>query len=189
MAKLVSSLALTLWLALAPRPASATTVVRIGLEQMTSSSAVILHGVVTSARVETIGGNERHLHTLVDVRVDELLRGPDGTKTITLDLMGGRLGKWAMMIPGMPSFTAGEEVVLFLEKTEKNWALTGLAQGKYAVSANATGQKVVRRNLEGIHFMALDEKGRLQPVHGGLDEREQALGALLAEVRRLVGKK
>ena len=188
------SIALAALLALAIVPSSrATTVLPISLATMTRASDLIVHGTVTGSRVEAVNGNERHLRTIVDVSVTELLRGAPGTRTVQLQLMGGRLGKWAMEIPGMPTFSAGEEVVLFLEKTSVNWALTGLAQGKFTVFAGEGGKKMVRRKLDGLHFVALTEKKSPDtaavPLIGQPDGgRVQALDALLAEVRALVAR-
>ena len=47
----------------------------------------------------------------------------------------------------MPAFKAGEEVVVFLEDAI-NWALTGLSQGKFTVSADSAGRKTVKRSLD-----------------------------------------
>jgi len=163
--------------------ASATTVLRVSLQKMTVSSDVILHGEVLSSRAVTVDNNPRNIRTEVHVRVRDLLKGPRGMTELTLQLAGGKVGDWAMKVPGMPTFSAGEQVVLFLEKTAHNWALTGLGQGKFAVVTGPDGVRRVRRQLDGMRFMGYDAKGRFQAVQRPADGPQQTLAALLAEVR------
>ncbi len=168
---------------LSSTPADATTVLRISLEKMTRASAVILHGTVASSQAVAVKGNERHIRTDVTIEITELVKGPKDMRRITLELPGGQLGKYAMKIPGMPSFTAGQEVVLFLEKTAQNWALTGLGQGKFTVYRAADGSKMVRRQLDGIHFVGYDSSGRFKAMPQPRDKPAQTLSSLLSQVR------
>lgn len=173
---------------LAPAPAHATTVIRVTVEQMTRTSALVLHGDVVSSTPVAVNGNPRHIRTDVVVRVREVVKGQRGLKTLTLHLPGGKLGQWAMHVPGVPGFTAGEEVVLFLEKTSDGHAICGLAQGKFHVETGKDGVKRVRRRLDGVHFVAWDGEGRLGPAEHPQDPPERTLATLLAEVRAHVGR-
>ncbi len=166
--------------------ASATTVVRVSLQKMTLTSDLIVRGTVTRSEVVAVGGNERHLRTDVTIAIERVLKGDKARKILELQMPGGRLGKWAMDIPGMPRFTKGEEVVLFLEKTPKRWALTGLGQGKFTVRTVADGRRLVRRELGGVHFVGFDPKGRFVPVAQPQDKPQQTVEALLAEVRHIL---
>lgn len=168
--------------------ASATTVLQVSVEQMSLASHTIAHGVVISSRAETIDGNPRHIRTIVKIEVKQLLRGQAGTRQLTLELPGGQVGSWAMKIPGMPSFTAGEEIVVFLEKTKQNWALTGLSQGKFSVTTDTLGNKTVTRSLDGIHMVARDKDGRLREAHTKNQEQKQTLVGLLTEVAHYLRK-
>lgn len=177
-AALAAAITLLAW----PITASGTTVLRVSLEKMSSTSDVILHGDVVSSRAVAVDGNARHIRTEVVIRVRQLLKGPAGTKEITLNLPGGRLGDYAMQIPGMPGFSAGEEVVLFLEKTSTSWALTGLGQGKFTVIAGPQGERLVRRQLRGVHFVGFDAQGRFQAVPAPADHPARTVAALLGQV-------
>jgi hypothetical protein len=173
----------------APTGASATTVIPLTLDRMAGSSDVIVHGEVLRSQVIAVAKNERHLQTVVTVRVDRLLKGPKGTRELTLRLPGGKLGKWAMQIPGMPSFKAGEEVVLFLEKTRVSWALTGLSQGKFTVYRDPKdGTKRVRRLLGGVHFVGFDPKGQFSPKPRPRDRTGQSAASLIAEIEGMLRK-
>ncbi len=176
----LSSLVLALCFAQA---ATATTVLRVPLDEMARKSTLVLHGTIRSSTVVAIADNPRHLRTDVVVDVVEVLKGPRSTRTLTLELPGGQRGAWAMRIPGMPSFREGEEVVLFLEKTASNWALTGLGQGKFTVESTAEGTKRVRRHLDGLHFVGFDARGKLVAITAPLDDPNLSLTALLASVK------
>jgi hypothetical protein len=164
--------------------AFATTVIRIDLEKMTRSSAVVLQGEVTAVRTIAVRGNERNIRTDVTVRVDQLLKGSKNLKQVTLKLPGGRLGKWEMRIPGMPAFTHGERVVLFLEKTATNWALTGLSQAKFSIVTGKDGIERVHRRFDSLNFVDFNKAGRMQAVSPPQD-KGQLLGALLTQIRAI----
>ncbi len=168
-------------------PAEATTVIRISLDQMTQSSDVILYGQVVSSTPIAVNGNPRHIRTDVHIRITQQLKGR-AMKDITLQLPGGTLGDYAMKIPGMPTFKAGGEVVLFLEKTAQNWALTGLGQGKYSVYRTKEGKQLVRRQLDGVHFVGYDAQGRFKALPQAADKAEQTLSSLLADVKFALAK-
>jgi hypothetical protein len=167
---------------LAAPSAHATTVLRVSLEKMATTSDLIVHGVVTTSQSVAVNGNPRHLRTRVVVQIRTLLKGTQ-RGTLELDLPGGALGDYTLRIPGMPTFAPGQEVVLFLEKTSRSWALTGLSQGKYAVFLAPNGRKMVRRQLNGVHFVGFDAKGRTTPVPVPADKPQQTLSGLMAEVR------
>ena len=173
---------LGLCLCVASSTAFATTVLKISLQEMTLGSDLIIQGTVSTARTVALRGNERHLQTQVTLQVHNVIKGKKGMKTLRLDLMGGKLGKWVMHIPGMPSFNPGEDVVLFLEKTKSNWALTGLSQGKFVVQKDQDGVRRVRRMSSGVHFMAKDGQGRIRETSPP-KPMVQELGSFLAEIR------
>lgn len=166
-------------------PASATTVLRVSVEKMALASDVILHGEVVTSRAVAVNGNPRHIRTDVVIKVTDLIKGQRGTREIKLELPGGKLGDWTMHFPGMPGFKDGEEVVLFLEKTQTNYAITGLSQGKFSVFTAKDGAKrLVRRNLDGLHFVAFGQKGEFQKTATPEQRTEQTVDALKAEIRQ-----
>ena len=185
MLRMLTTTALALALLIAPT-ASATTVLKVTLPTMSVASHTIIHGTVKSARAIAVNGNERHIRTDVVIDIHSVIKGDKRLKTLTLELPGGRLGKWAMHIPGMPGFKDGEEVVLFLEKTANNWALTGLSQGKFSVVTQLDGRKLVRRKLDGIHFMARNNRGAIVAAEPPRDRNDQTLEDLLGEVRHAI---
>jgi hypothetical protein len=168
-------------------PANATTVLRISLEKMTQASDLIVYAEVLSAEPVAVEGNPRHIRTDVRLRVIQRLKGsPQTGQNLVLELPGGRLGDYGMHVPGMPSFRAGEEVVLFLEKTAVNWALTGLGQGKFSVVVDSNRHRTVRRSFGGLHFMGFDAEGRFQEMSAPVDPPSLPLQTLLERVRTIL---
>ena len=143
------------------RVASATVVQRASLEALVKSSAVIVHGVVRAVD-EASPKASAPFRTMVDIDITEPVKGlAAGTSSLQLELPGGRSGGFAMYVPGMPRFVAGDEVGLLLEATSAGFVPAGLAQGVFHVE-RATGAAVVRRQLEGATYA--DILGR--PVTG-----------------------
>ena len=182
-------LVLAVALALAPL-ASATTIVRLAFDELAHASQVIVHGTVTRVEVVAVGGDERRLRTQVDIAVAETLAGAP-RQLLRLDLVGGRRGKWALTIPGMPSFTPGEEVVLFLEdlgprppSTAPRYALTGLGQAKFTVTTSG-GVRRVTRSLGGAHLVS--RPGSPDVHRSETPEAPETLDELLGAVRALKG--
>lgn len=106
-------LALLLTIGLAA-PAAATTVLPLSDEALASGADMVVIGVVTA--IETahyeIGPG---VFTEVEVRVDERFDGSVTPPTILLRIPGGSSAERTILVPGMPTFELGEEVVVFLE--------------------------------------------------------------------------
>lgn len=96
-------------------PAQATTVVRLTDQQLADNSALVIRGTVTDARVATYEVQPQ-LFTEYTVRIDEVLATELETGSeVVIRVPGGRTDDRHVVIPGMPGFTVGDEVVLFLE--------------------------------------------------------------------------
>jgi hypothetical protein len=133
-------------------PASATTMVkRMALDEVTSKAARIVHGTVTNIRSgrdesgmpatwitldvrRTLKGRAVKQFTFKQAGVAEPL--PDGTIT---------------RIPGMPRYSVGEEVVIFLhgESARGFTSPVGMGQGTFRVNRGqgAGGHAEVRSDL------------------------------------------
>jgi hypothetical protein len=102
----------------------------------------------------------KEIYTFYTLSVLQSVKGNKGTTTITLRQLGGTVDNVASVVPGMPSFKKGEEVVVFL--TQKDAAgypwVMGLQQGKYSVSSGKDGVKTVRNDLSGTELLSKDGK-------------------------------
>jgi len=147
--------ALVLMAVCASAPASATTVINRTVQDMTRVSALVISGVVVSTEPnQTAPGFP--LATRVTISVDSVLKGFASGPTISFMIPGGVRNGKVLMIPGMPGFAAGEEVVVFLERTPRGWIPSSLGNGKYTVNTDQAGRRVVWRATDGMIRVAVD---------------------------------
>jgi hypothetical protein len=89
----------------------------------------------------------RTIWTNTELQILEAVKG-GGSRSVTVTEPGGIIGNTGHWFPGVPSFAAGEEVVLFLYHSRKRIRVLGLNQGVYTVSVDeATGARVVRPRI------------------------------------------
>ena len=145
-------------------PASAMTVLRASLPELVETSAIVLHAKVQSTRVHDRRAKGLAVFTETTLEIIEVYKGDAKRlgKTFSWEMVGGTAGGLTWSMPGMPTFAAGEEVVVLLEKHAKGYTLTGAPQGKYRVYRDAKGVSRVKRRFGDVHFMQRDAKsGRI----------------------------
>jgi len=111
-------------------PLFATTVMKMDLPALVSTSDSIIKGRIESveARYE-----ERRVFTYVSVTVDDPLKG-ERKSTILIKQPGGTIGERTEWVAGMPRFKAGAQVILFLRnRQDGTFDVVGLNQGKYEI--------------------------------------------------------
>lgn len=103
-------------LALAAVPASATTLVRQGLDQLTAENEMIVHGRVLDIRSYW---NADHSFILTDVRVrpSQVMKGA-AAGDVTFTVMGGQVDDLTTVIIGGAGLAPGSEYVLFLSRVD-----------------------------------------------------------------------
>lgn len=165
-------------------PARATTVLRLPVEEMTRRADLVVRAEVRSVTVRLDDAGARPLSTIVDLRVTRVLKGQAAGPTLRLDLVGGATKTASVSIPGMPSFRAGDDVVLFLEKTSRGYIPAGLSQGKFLVRRAASGVVRAERETVNLSRVTRDVSGRLVHMEGPDPEDEIALDDLLRSIAR-----
>lgn len=156
--------------------AGATTVQKLSMKDLSKNSAAIVRAEVvdSDARYDA----DKEIYTYVTLRVLEPVKGSHKDDVITIRQLGGVVDNIASIVPGMPTFKKGEEVVVFLTGNTKAGypMVVGLQQGKYSVSLDEHGNKKVRNELEGLRM--LDPNGSVtegtkvtpnMPLQGFLD--------------------
>ncbi|HEY7726844.1 MAG TPA: hypothetical protein VID50_00155 [Candidatus Eisenbacteria bacterium] len=158
--------------------ATATSVHKFSLRDLTKrSSAIVMAKVEDSySRWEN-----REIYTYFTLRVLQPVKGMKGQATITLRQLGGRVDNIESIVPGMPKFRSGEEVVVFLTQTDAAgypWVM-GLEQGKYTITSDANGNKSVRNEIGDLNRLlpdgTLDKSPSVSP--------ELPLGAFLDGIK------
>jgi hypothetical protein len=124
--------------------AAAATYRGMSLDELVQDSDYVIYGRVIDSHMERDPAT-RTIWTRTELLV---LDGPKGqtTTSITVTEPGGILGGRGELYPGIPQFSSGEEVVLFLYHAPGNrLRVTGLLQGVYSVVMDRqTGARVVR---------------------------------------------
>jgi len=112
--------------------ADATTVVPLSFEQLVNASQSVVYGRVSDVRAQWTA-DRRFIESVVTV---EILRGMKGSagESIAFTVPGGQVGRYANVIPGAPSFAAGDLAVFFLTAQGPRLPVTtGFTQGIYRV--------------------------------------------------------
>ena len=119
----------------------ATTVQRLGLEEMVKKAHTIVVGKVGSSRVYW-SADRKLILTNYTIQVDESIKG-QAAGTVEVTTVGGKIGDLQLMVSGMPSFVTGENAVVFIETSGAYQTVVGLGQGKFTVTngevANTVG--------------------------------------------------
>jgi hypothetical protein len=140
--------------------ANATTVQKFTVSDLAKKSETIVLARVEdeSARMEE---GSKEIYTYITLAVIDGVKGskrndnaknPKGEELITIRQLGGTVGNLISVVPGMPTFRKGEEVVVFLSAKDKAgypWVM-GLQQGKYTVTMDSDGFKQVRNDVDGL---------------------------------------
>lgn len=159
---LIAWLLVVLW----PATAAATVLIHVGLDELIDVSDVIAHVDVES--VEFISPREGVIKTRTTFRARDVLLGSedfDGDR-IVVEVVGGEWGDLVGHIAGMPRFRAGQETLLFLERTSTGHIFTGLGQGVFRVRRDGeSGEALVTRKLNGVGLVDRDSRGALEWQH------------------------
>lgn len=125
------------------------------LRQLAQSAQIIVRARCDGSQVRLVGGN---VWTIYDFAVLETLKGTQ-QQTLSVRLPGGRIGHIETKVDGAPKFRAGEEVVLFVEKTsDGGYGVTSWAQGTFRVRRGAAGDP--RLTQDTSHFAVFDASTR-----------------------------
>ena len=152
---------------LSVHPAAATQVRSLSLEQLTNKAGRIVAGRCTRVEVIHDSATGRPI-TAVTITIDRTLKGRQ-EGVITFRMTGPSRGA---RTAGLPAFSPGEEVVLFLypESRSGHTSPVGLGQGKFVVQHGKDGGKIAR-NLHGNRrlFLGLSAGAgaRIEPLRRG----------------------
>ena len=115
-------------------PLAAVTVAPLSFEQLVNNSAAVVLARVTEVRGEFVSGG-RGIESVITVDVVKGIKG-SAAGTLQFTVPGGRAGRYLNVIPGAPTFAAGDVAVVFLTSRGARLPITtGLTQGIYRVQA------------------------------------------------------
>lgn len=148
--------------------AGATVMEEVPLERMAREADAIVHGVVTRSGTQMVMREDGlEPQTVTTVRVHAWLKGHGGDSVVVREIGGEHQGG-GLRIDGTPTYRAGEEVVLFLERHPTDpdaYRTFAMVQGKFVVIHGVPGvPSMVRRDLDGICFARWAD-GRMTVQH------------------------
>ena len=155
--------------------ASATTLIHKSLEKCTLEAEEIFEGKVVSIHTQH-SKDKKTIYTYVTFARLKHVKGK-AVPSKTLRFEGGCVGDDCLTIARMPTFKAGEQVILFVSGnlTERTICpVVGWDQGKFSVEVDqATGKEVMRNGFGGKVTGFDAEKGEL--VTEALPQRERVV--------------
>jgi hypothetical protein len=148
----------------------ATTLARLSLDDLARAATLIVRARCTATSSRWEGGT---VWTFAEFDVSETFKG-SAPQRVTVRLPGGQAKGITVHVEGAPRFTAGEEGVLFLEKTRMgDYAITAWTEGTFRLRRDAqTGRETVTQDSaalaifdpatrqfrgEGLRNLSLDE--------------------------------
>lgn len=145
--KIISRLLLGSALLLAAPLAHATSVLPPTFAELVTEADTIVRGTVTDVRsvsVETSRGPA--IHTLVTLQVEQALKGTPG-ETVTLTVLGGKVGRRTLTVDGLPQFRVGERTIVFYANNGRTICpVIGARHGRFNLQADAAGGEIVLRD-------------------------------------------
>ncbi len=146
--------------------ASATTVQKFSLQDLARRSSTIVVATVDD-QYSSWDNGKKEIYTYITLRVtdpikgmksDARTKGPKNETTITIRQLGGTVDHISSIVPGMPNFKKGEDVVVFLGPNDAAGypGVVGLQQGKYTITTDANGFKQVRNDIDGLTRLSPD---------------------------------
>jgi hypothetical protein len=170
---------LTAWL-LAGVGVRAAVILPADLAMLVTGARAIVHGRVVAVEPRWLEGR-RGIESLVTLRVEEYLKGNLGDE-VTFKVPGGQMGPYRSFIVGAPTFSDGDEVVVFLNAQGPTipW-ISGLNQGVFRVAENDSGVKMV---LPGISLAPGGEWR--QAARGDPARRRMAYSVFADQVRTIL---
>jgi hypothetical protein len=124
------------------------TVQRLSVEELARQADTIVRGRVQKVSNQQTA-DRSNMSTHIEVSVIEQWKGRKLT-SLVLNQPGGSAGGITQAVPGLPHFSPGEEVILFLEQMENGYFQTvGGSQGKLLVQTDPQTRKEFTQDLTG----------------------------------------
>jgi len=168
----------------------AGTAIRLTVPELVECADLVLEGRVLPREVEQ--PSPRRIETRLTLAVDRTFWGEDRAERV-VRLPGGVLeDESGLVIPGMPAFAVGEEVLLFLSEEGSTGVRVpvGLSQGKLRVETALDGRRWLSRSQGDLSVLdprtghvrcagageRLDYAGTIAEVWAAVDSRRQGEG-------------
>lgn len=127
--------------------AKGTTFARLSISQMSQAASAIVRAQCVANTVVEVSGE---IWTLTTFDVQETWRGAVSAR-ITVRLLGGTSGNVTSHVAGIPRFRPGEDVILFLSRTNYNdFSVVSWQQGTFRIQRDrGTGEELASQDTGG----------------------------------------
>jgi hypothetical protein len=126
----------------------ATTVQKLSFDRLTREADVVVRGRVENMKNRQAAGGG-WITTVVTVSVEKQFKGSQ-LSSINIEQPGGSMGDIVQSVPGLPKFSSGEDVVLFLKRQRGGaFKLVGGKQGKFTVKTQPESNNWVVEDFAG----------------------------------------
>lgn len=177
-----SALVLAILLVAGRGTADATILIKKNLAQLATESERVVVAQIGAQHCD-YAPNTKVIFTYTNLIVEKTLKG-EASAELEIAELGGTLGDVTTIVDGMPRFTEGDRVLLFLKKDALGqWRTHGCVQGCFVVVDNiATGERLVKLDpaMAHIHRAYFATEADPRPTAVNLDEF-RAVVARLAE--------
>lgn len=127
----------------------ATVVEAMSLEDMSRRADAIFIGRCVGVRAEWNLERTR-IYTYVTLEVERYLKG-EGEGRYTLRLLGGQVGPYRLVVPGVPRFAPGEDALVFSAGAAARVpTVLGWSLGKFTLSRDDSGERILKRDISSL---------------------------------------
>jgi hypothetical protein len=123
-------------------------------DELVAAADTVVRGVVTEVHAVTVATSQGEaIKTLVTLQVEKTLKGNPGA-TLTLSLLGGKVGRRNLKVEGMPTFAVGDREIVFVANNGRAMCpLIAGGHGRYHVRHDAASGRdyVARDNGAPVH--------------------------------------
>jgi hypothetical protein len=129
------------WLTV-PGFGQATTLQKLSFDRLIGEADLIIKGRVEELKARQVS-DRRSMITIVTVSIERQFKGPQ-VSSVTIEQPGGSLGDIAQGVPGLPEFSSGEEVIVFLKRQRGGaFNIVGGKQGKFTAKTQPGSREEV----------------------------------------------
>jgi hypothetical protein len=124
-------------------PTRATTLKRMSVADLSRAADTVIRArcVTNSTRWEA-----GEIWTFTTFDIEETWKG-SAPAQITVRLLGGHTGNFTSTVSGVPRFSSGEELILFLERTPaQDFSIVSWMQGTFRIAHSATGEEIITQD-------------------------------------------
>jgi hypothetical protein len=131
----------------------ASTVQKLSFDRLIGEADLIVRGRVEELKSQQ-ATDRRSMTTVITVSIERQFKGPK-VSSVTIEQPGGSMGEIAQSVPGLPEFSSGEDVVLFLKRQRGGtFKIVGGKQGKFTAKSQPESNNWVvedfARRTEGL---------------------------------------